>query len=109
MIVTASRHGESDYAYNTISVVLITEALKLLLSTLIYIRDKTAISLGEGVLANKNVLFLYFVPAALYCLYNNLSFVSLSYFSPTTYFMFMQIRLLMTGLMYQVTKFQISA
>ena len=59
MIVTASRHGESDYAYNTISVVLITEALKLLLSTLIYIRDKTAISLGEGVLSNKSVFFLY--------------------------------------------------
>ena len=39
----------------------------------------------------KKVLGLYFVPAALYCLYNNLSFVSLSYFNPTTYFMFMQV------------------
>ena len=48
------------------------------------------------------MLGLYFVPAALYCLYNNLSFVSLSYFNPTTYFMFMQIRLLLTGVIYQV-------
>jgi len=50
----------------------------------------------------KKVLGLYFVPAALYCLYNNLSFVSLSYFNPTTYFMFMQTRLLLTGLIYQI-------
>ena len=102
MLVTASRSGESNYPYNTITVVLITEALKLLLSTSIYMRDNTAVSLGNGILENKNVLGLYFVPAALYCLYNNLSFVSLSYFNPTTYFMFMQMRLLLTGLIYQV-------
>ena len=88
--------------YNTVTVVLITEALKLLLSSSIYIRDKSASSLGEGILKNKNMLGFYFVPAALYCLYNNLSFVSLSFFNPTSYFMFMQIRLLLTGLIYQV-------
>ena len=42
------------------------------------------------------------VPASLYCLYNNLSFENLSIFDPTTYFIFMQIRLLMTGVIYQV-------
>ena len=88
--------------YNTVTVVLITEALKLLLSGSIYMRDNTVVSLGEGILKNKKVLGLYFVPAALYCLYNNLAFVSLSFFNPTTYFMFMQIRLLLTGLIYQV-------
>ena len=102
MLVTASRCGESDYPYNTVTVVLITEVLKLVLSGSIYMRDNTAVSLGENILENRNVLGLYFVPAALYCLYNNLSFVSLSYFNPTTYFMFMQIRLLLTGLIYQV-------
>ena len=102
MLVTASRSGGSDYPYNTVTVVLITEALKLLLSSSIYIRDKTASSLGEEILKNKNMLAFYFVPAALYCLYNNLSFVSLSYFNPTSYFMFMQIRLLLTGLIFQV-------
>ena len=102
MLVTASRSGEIDYPYNTVTVVLITEVLKLVLSGSIYMRDNTAVSLGENILENKNVLGLYFVPAALYCLYNNLSFVSLSYFNPTTYFMFMQIRLLLTGLIYQV-------
>jgi len=102
MLVTASRYGGSEYSYNTVTVVLITESLKLVLSSSVYIKDKTVVSLSEGILKNKNVLGLYFVPAALYCLYNNLSFVSLSYFDPTTYFMFMQTRLLLTGLIYQI-------
>ena len=41
------------------------------------------------------------VPAFLYCLYNNLTFQNLKIFDPTTYFMFMQLRLLMTGVIYQ--------
>ena len=98
MLVTASRYGGKEYSYNTVTVVLITETLKLVLSSSVYMRDKTAVSLGEGILKNKKVLGLYFVPAALYCLYNNLAFVSLSFFNPTTYFMFMQIRLLLTGI-----------
>ena len=65
-------------------------------------------SLVTSLSSYKHVLVLYLVPASLYCLYNNLSFLSLSYFNPTTYFMFMQIRLLMTGLMYQVAKFLIT-
>ena len=48
------------------------------------------------------MLALYLVPATLYCLYNNLSFLSLAYLDPVTYSMFMQIRLLLTGLIYQV-------
>ena len=58
-------------------------------------------SLVAGLHQHRSVLLLYLVPASLYCLYNNLSFLSLSYFTPTTYFMFMQIRLLLTGIIYQ--------
>jgi UDP-sugar transporter A1/2/3 len=48
------------------------------------------------------ILVYYMIPALFYCLYNNLSFVNLAYFDPTTYFMFMQIRMLLTGVIYQV-------
>ena len=50
---------------------------------------------------NKKILAYYMVPAFLYCLYNNLTFQNLKIFDPTTYFMFMQLRLLMTGVIYQ--------
>lgn len=102
MLVTASRKGSSSYSYNTVTVVLLTEMMKLLFSSLIYLKDATLRSLISGVYTYSWVLLLYLVPATLYCLYNNLSFLSLSYFDPTTYFMFMQIRLLLTGVIYQV-------
>ena len=50
---------------------------------------------------SRSVLCYYMVPALLYCLYNNLAFTNLAIFDPTTYFMFMQTRLLMTGVIYQ--------
>lgn len=41
------------------------------------------------------------VPALLYCLYNNLAFVNLSIFDPTTYFILLQLRVILTGIIYQ--------
>ena len=48
------------------------------------------------------VLGLYMVPAILYCLYNNLAFVNLAAFDPTTYFMLLQLRVVVTGIVFQV-------
>ena len=67
-----------------------------------FIHSASFSSLVEGVSLYRHVFLLYLVPATLYCFYNNLSFLSLAYFNPTSYFMFMQIRLLLTGLIYQV-------
>ena len=39
MLVTASRHGSSSYSYNTITVVLLTEMLKLIMSSVIYLKE----------------------------------------------------------------------
>lgn len=47
------------------------------------------------------VILLYFVPSVLYCLYNNLAFVNLSLFDPTTYFILLQLRVILTGIVYQ--------
>lgn len=47
------------------------------------------------------VFFLYMVPAVLYCLYNNLAFLNLSIFDPTTYFILLQLRVILTGIVYQ--------
>nr|CAD7455441.1 unnamed protein product [Timema tahoe] len=48
------------------------------------------------------LLLLYFVPAFLYCLYNNLAFVNLSAFDPTTYYLLLQFRVVVTGIVFQV-------
>ena len=48
------------------------------------------------------VCLLYFVPAGLYCVYNNLGFVNLQHFDPTTYFLLLQFRVVVTGVIFQV-------
>lgn len=45
---------------------------------------------------------LYFVPAVLYCIYNNLAFVNLANYDPTTYFLLLQMRTVVTGIMFQL-------
>ena len=39
MLVTGSRHGAATYAYNTVTVVLLTEVLKLVMSSLLYMKE----------------------------------------------------------------------
>ena len=51
---------------------------------------------------HSGLFLLYIVPAGLYCVYNNLLFVTLMFFDPTSTALFMQIRLVMTGVIYQV-------
>lgn len=64
-------------------------------------RNSTS-SLVYDIVKNKNVLLLYFVPAFLYCIYNNLSFINLSKFDPTTYYLLLQFRVVITGVLFQV-------
>ena len=45
---------------------------------------------------------LYMIPAGLYCLYNNLAFVSLANFDPTTYYILLQFRMVVTGVVYEI-------
>lgn len=62
----------------------------------------TTRSLVLNVIKGANVLVLYMVPAFLYCLYNNLGFHNLSVFDPTTYFLLMQLRVVITGILFQI-------
>ena len=48
------------------------------------------------------VALLYFIPAALYAMYNNLTFINLKLFDPPTYFVLLQLRIAMTGVVFQL-------
>lgn len=56
----------------------------------------------RDVYKDRKVLYLYFVPAFLYCLYNNLSFLNLATFDPTTYNLLLQLRVVITAILFQV-------
>lgn len=102
LLVTASRHGSSVYQYNYTTVVMLTETLKLILSATVYLREHSFKSLLDAIIRYRWVMVLYLTPATLYCLYNNLAFVNLATFDPTTYFMLLQLRLLLCGVIYQI-------
>ncbi|KAF5294906.1 hypothetical protein FQR65_LT10704 [Abscondita terminalis] len=100
ILVTASQ-SDNKYEYDIVTVVLLTEFLKLITSVTLYCRDQSITSLIRESIASKRVLFLYFVPAFLYCLYNNLAFVNLATFDPTTYYLLLQFRVVITALLFQ--------
>ncbi|BFZ11854.1 hypothetical protein BsWGS_14893 [Bradybaena similaris] len=102
ILVTASKSKDNSYSYNTVTVVLLTEVLKLVASTLLFIKDHTVKRLFADIVIHKKVLFLYLIPAAMYCLYNNLQFVNLSAYDPTTYYLLLQFRVVVTGITFQM-------
>ncbi|XP_050514580.1 UDP-galactose transporter senju isoform X2 [Diabrotica virgifera virgifera] len=101
ILVTASQRSDNNYNYNIVTVVLLTEVLKLVISSVLYCKDNSTGQLISEVVKHKHVLLLYFVPAFLYCLYNNLAFLNLSSFDPTTYFLLLQLRVVVTGVLFQ--------
>ncbi|XP_013397462.1 UDP-galactose transporter senju [Lingula anatina] len=102
ILVTASKTSDNKYMYNTVTVVLLTECCKLVLALILYLKDKPLKGMFLEVAKNYQVFLLYFVPSALYCLYNNLAFVNLATYDPTTYFLLLQFRVVVTGVVFQV-------
>uniref|UniRef100_A0A0K8TN46 Putative udp-sugar transporter protein slc35a5-like isoform x1 n=1 Tax=Tabanus bromius TaxID=304241 RepID=A0A0K8TN46_TABBR len=102
ILVTASQEKNNSYNYNTVTVVLFTEIVKLIVSVVLYCKDESFTSLLKSVKKDAKVLLLYFVPAFLYCLYNNLAFTNLSTFDPTTYYLLLQFRVVITGILFQI-------
>uniref|UniRef100_A0A0A9XRS3 CMP-sialic acid transporter 1 n=1 Tax=Lygus hesperus TaxID=30085 RepID=A0A0A9XRS3_LYGHE len=101
-LVTASQNSNNSYSYSTAVAVLLAEILKLIASIFIYAFKYPVFGLFTELKNNSKVFALYLIPASLYCLYNNLSFVNLSRFDPTTYFVVLQLRVVVTGVIFQI-------
>lgn len=102
LLVTASQSSTSTYNYNTVTAVLIAEVIKLIVSSGLFFKDNPVFSLVGEIRKNARVMVLYFFPAFMYCLYNNLAFVNLSAFDPTTYYLLLQFRVVVTGIVFQI-------
>lgn len=89
--------------YNVTSVVLLTELTKLVLAIVMYVvRNGTLEQMLEAAMAHPHLLVKYFFPALLYCMYNNLVYVNLTVFDPGTYNVLMQLKIVLTGVIYQL-------
>ena len=81
---------------------MLVELAKLTVSLGLFIcRDSGKTGLTTELRTHARVAALYMVPAALYALYNNLTFVNLQLFDPPTFFILGQSRLVVTGVVYQ--------
>jgi len=102
ILVTASRAGSKEYSYNVTSVVLLTEFTKLFAALfLFFFTGSNLLDFIECWRVHSAMLLYYLVPSVLYAIYNNLSFLSLARFDPTTYFLLLQFRVVVTGVIYQ--------
>ena len=80
--------------------VLIQEFSKMVISVILFLSNDGGIKyLFSQIRANTSLCIWYFVPALLYAVYNNLTFIGLQIFDPASYFVLMQFRIVLTGLM----------
>uniref|UniRef100_A0A7S0JCZ0 Uncharacterized protein n=1 Tax=Calcidiscus leptoporus TaxID=127549 RepID=A0A7S0JCZ0_9EUKA len=102
MLVYASRQSGAP-AYNATSVVLLTELIKLVMALTLYrLNDGNCSLLFRQISGSKQLLLRYLIPAQLYCVYNNLVYLNLEVFDPGTYNVLLQLRIVMTGVLYQM-------
>ncbi|PFX27189.1 CMP-sialic acid transporter [Stylophora pistillata] len=102
ILVTATKDKNNQYSYNTVTVVLLAEFVKLIIAVGLQLQTSTFGEFLQHVRSNVKVLVLYVVPSFMYCLYNNLAFVNLANYDPTTYFLLLQFRVVVTGVIFQI-------
>ena len=101
LLVYASKQAGAP-EFNTTSVVLLTETIKLIIAVSMYAcNDGTMAQMARAARSSLPLLLKYSVPALLYCIYNNLVYVNLAVFDPGTYNVLAQVRIVFTGLLYQ--------
>jgi drug/metabolite transporter (DMT)-like permease len=94
-------HGVQRYSHAKVDptlIVTLQEFLKLIISVSLYkLSDRGNL---EDVARNSSRGILYIVPGGLYAIYNTLTFVGLSFFDPSRYFILMQFRIVVTAIVY---------
>ncbi|KAI9922749.1 hypothetical protein PsorP6_002684 [Peronosclerospora sorghi] len=97
--------------FNSVCAVVLQSLLKLLLASYMYLMSDTEVTeriidrlffMLKQIREHGNLLLLYLIPAGLYVVYDVLSYVNLRAFNASTYFLLLQFRLVVTGLLHQV-------
>jgi UDP-sugar transporter A1/2/3 len=104
----AKRHS---VRFNSACAVVLQSLLKLLLASYMYLSADTPAAeplalrvrqLITQARENRALLLLYFIPSGLYVVYDVLSYINLRAFDAATYFLLLQFRLVVTGLLHQM-------
>ncbi|EER08904.1 CMP-sialic acid transporter, putative [Perkinsus marinus ATCC 50983] len=86
--------------YNYTTVVFLQDFCKMLITVFLFVRAEGNLGdLVRQMAVHKKLAGLYLVPAGLYAIYNNLTFVSMSTFDPATYYVLLQAKLVVTAVL----------
>lgn len=102
ILTTATKDKKHGYPYNTITAVFLTAFIKLLVAGGVYSKEAGVSALFTDAIQHSKLMLSYFVPAFMYSLYNNLAFHNLASYDPTTYFLLLQFRVVVTGVVFQI-------
>lgn len=102
ILVTWTQNKTKGYSYNATAAILHIDALKLIVASFLAIYRFSFHGVAQEISRSTRVLALYFIPAFLYALFNNLTFLNLTNFDPTSYSILMQIKIVISGVVYQV-------
>mmetsp|Transcript_7808 Transcript_7808/g.11827 ORF Transcript_7808/g.11827 Transcript_7808/m.11827 type:complete len:624 (-) Transcript_7808:34-1905(-) len=102
------RDEDGEYTFNPVSVIVLTELCKFLLSFIFHCYSE-----GYGSQSSISKVFyelrshwtqgkFFAVPALIYAVYNSLLFFNLKNFDPTAYKVLINIRILWSGLLFQI-------
>jgi UDP-sugar transporter A1/2/3 len=93
-------NANKNVQFRASSIVLVQEIFKLIISFALFrINDGSLSDFFAQLRSNIPLIGWYLVPAGLYAVYNNLTFVGLDLFDPASYFVLMQFRIVVTGIM----------
>ncbi|KAF4663415.1 ER degradation-enhancing alpha-mannosidase-like protein 3 [Perkinsus olseni] len=86
--------------YNYTTVVFLQDCCKMLITVFLFVRSEGSLGdLWRQMVVHKKLAVLYLVPAGLYAIYNNLTFISMATFDPATYYVLLQAKLVVTAIL----------
>lgn len=106
LLIRGSRPDDSDsYAYDAVTVVLLTETVKFILSIVFHfgpLDPNQWLQEATTITQQWNMGVYFAVPAFIYTLYNSLFFLNLVYFDPVSYRVLINMRILWSGVLFQI-------
>ncbi|XP_022110318.1 CMP-sialic acid transporter 1-like [Acanthaster planci] len=101
LLIVLTKDEQDGYSYSTVLVTLLIELFKLMVAVIFYCLKYSFAKLITDLQSNNSGFAFYLLPSALYSVFNNLAFLNLAYFDPTTYAVLLQFSIVVTGVLYQ--------
>jgi len=105
LLIASSKGDNDDFAYDKFTVILLVEITKLALAICFHfwsVPPEDWFPEAQKIIGEYRVGIYYAFPAVIYALYNFLFFLNLTFFDPVSYRVLINMRILWSGLLFQI-------